>query len=1321
MSPFSKSSFQQRPLPNLTQSLALLCVEFLASELAFTHPNLDRVKLSAVWNEEVAERIQQFGGTVERHYQNLLFIAFDGETAAVDKLETSLAFVRSLYTHPLPVVASIPSLKLRFGLALEDVQNRNPMGASTERSLAEGGQLIVSDVVVQAMGQKRYPFIPLSGESPIARRGRYYVLRLYDESLMAPPESMRSAGLQGSDVASPKASRPSSVQPEGINAPLADQSTPIKESFSFLNAPASILGDFTSEEDGFTEFSHDQAGFSVEQDVALHNLEETYVAPVEKNTPPQTTTPLLAAKESSSLHNPEHTSPLAMLSPVGLPHALMSTPPVVEEEPALPPVLRMMTPASNQNDAIPNQEEKRIHQARLHLYDTPPAWPEAPGVELWNTAPTPALREAIQYSGFQSVVESLFQQFSTRLQANMNGEEPPAPAVMILEAESGLGSTTAFTTARHHLDAALLAPSEVPSDEDEPPEAPYLVLQAGPYQHRTGLPYPLELWHQVCRSLFQFPVEGYDQTAVRPTIQHLLFYITAEEDHPRIAPFLNTLVRFMGDDAPLAEGETYADIAETFAWLLTQLSSLKPVILQLENLEQADGASIYLLQLLMGQYELVKLPNVSWWLHHAPKRLLAVVDDSWLESHVRIQHLTPLTAPEAQYFVSEGMLAGVDVTTLPPAFMAGLIELTHGKPFYLEEGVRYALEEGVISQDEATGTLEVSEAIHQFTWPESMEALWQKRLAFLPEEVAKVLQLAGILGHRFSIATLTSLLGAEEDVAQQFLGFLWQHGWLIPDGADSVMFRHSELLGVLRAMLHQDDMQHMHAWVLESLSQEFEQPLVIPEPLVAYHAFYTPAPVKLEAYTTAWAERISPLAYEWLPQLQEVLSLNQPNLEASYRIATLRNLFAQNGDMAAERQLMRCEAYAAFQEGTITLSNEQAFESLLMIGDEQRDAGHLGKATHLYTSALELSQAKGWVGSEDADFMAGISLFTVAWLAFDLPECDKTWKRLATHGAWNRSSTRLLPWKLEALNTAFRLLTLQVQNAEIKRWYQYAQLLWGQCIEAELNPLLIARSQMAYGYYLHAKGAYPAFNQILLAVKDVLNATQEGMPLLHESLVEYTQLQWLEDKYATHLPEVRRRYEYLREDLELRGGNFQSLHQTMLMGLCKAALAPRELAPIVDACKEMGLGLMLNELLLHIAWQALAAKQVQQAHDAVEEWISLFTIDVLKATAPLLYWWSQLLKARILVLQKQYKTAAQQLFTCWEPVAKSLLGHPLITYLSLLAHIHHCLAYTPALAVAVSNDYKAKSNNFAQKAVFLSRQGQHLALEDLAKYLMQYG
>jgi hypothetical protein len=144
-------------------------------------------------------------------------------------------------------------------------------------------------------------------------------------------------------------------------------------------------------------------------------------------------------------------------------------------------------------------------------------------------------------------------------------------------------------------------------------------------------------------------------------------------------------------------------------------------------------------------------------------------------------------------------------------------------------------------------------------------------------------------------------------------------------------------------------------------------------------------------------------------------------------------------------------------------------------------------------------------------------------------------------------------------------------------------------------------------------------------------------------------------------------------------------------------------------------------LLLHSAWQALSAKQVQQAHEAVEEWSSLLKGDAITATAPLLYWWSQLLKARILILQKQYKTAAQTLFVCWEPVAKSLLGHPLIAYLSLLAHIHHCLAYTPALAPAVSNDYKTKSNNFAQKAVFLSRQGNHVALETLAKHLMQYG
>jgi hypothetical protein len=1336
-----QNSRATHPLPSITQSLALLCIELLSSELAFTQPELDRVLLAETWRDEMADRIKDFGGIIERQYQNLLFVAFSQEHTPIDKLENALVFTRSLYENPLSILQGIPALKLRFGLALEDAQHRNPMGASTERSLAEAHQIIVSDTVVQALGQKRYPFIPLSGESPIARKGSYYVLHMQDIG-------SAHSGPQFDLEASPYVST-------GTHA------TPAAETPEFLSAPASIGGDNTSEEDGFTAFLHEEAGgLHVPQEVAAVEDTALSVAPTEptppSNLPPFEELPDAYANAAASIesHTTEEAfsdtsptietgvsqSPLSVLSmaavtaPALLVGKSQNRPTPTLSEPnafqssgwheTLAHSLELtasteITHPPSQTFASPlDLPAAKIYNARLHLFDTPPEWPDVPQLDLWQSSSASTLMAQTQYHGFQGIVESLLEQAAKRLQ----GAEDAPPGIFVLEAESGTGSTTAFNMARQHLET-VFNDATPHSDNETAQEAPFLCLTSGPYAHNAAIPFPLEVWHHVCRNLFQLPTEGHTTDSIRPTVEQLLFYITPEEHHAAIHPYINTLVRFMGGETA-TEQEPYADLVETLAWTFSQLSTVKPIVFQLENLHTADEASLYVLQVLWSQHLLHERPGLTWWIHYAPGVHLAIFEQDFLP-HLQLKRLTPLSEPEAQQFISQGLLSSLNPSDLPAAFVNGLVQLGQGRPFYLEEGIRFAIEQGVFTQDEETGQLSVTDqtAIQQFQWPATLADLWQHRLTFLPEEVAKVLQLAGILGFRFSMSTLTSLLGTEEETIQQFLGFLWQHGWLVPDGADCVSFRHADLLNALRGFMPQDDLQHMHAWVLEAFSQSFEPPIVVPEPLLALHAFYAPEPTQVEAACQRWQERLLPFCNEWLGSLQQITMLQKPTMPLEERILHLRHYYAFMGDDAAERQLARCEAYAAFQEGSIFLPPEQAFESLLILGEEARHQVQLEKAITIFQSASELAQAfQDGAARTEALFIASTSLLHLAWLTFDVTQIAFLWGNLEHHPAWDDDTHEtLLPWKLEALNVGFKLMTFQARSADIKNWYQKAQALWQVCIQSETNPLWIARSQLAYGFYLHTKGAYPGYQQIMDYVKQVLSRTPEGTPLLHDTLVDFIQLQWQEDRFAIHSHEVQQRYSYLKEDLAVRGGHFSLLHRMILETRCEAVLSPATLLQQAEAFEKHRLRIYAQELYSHAIWQALLMRQAYAAEQALAKWTALNPQDAVATHAPVLHWLVQLLQARIYILQKQYKPAANCLQQQWEAVAQSLLGRPLILYLSLLAHIYHCLAHSPRLHESTAHQYKEKSRMFAQKAIYLARQGQHPALEDSSKKLMQYG
>jgi hypothetical protein len=997
---------------------------------------------------------------------------------------------------------------------------------------------------------------------------------------------------------------------------------------------------------------------------------------------------------------------------------IFSTPQGLLEDPF---VLSVAESRPSSLDARPEQnlpsEEKMpvaYYSPRLHIFDEAPSWPHLDERPLWVPA------EAIPTTLYTlNGLQDFLPLFLAKGLGVYQDDYPTTQQVFCLLGETGSGTTSSIMTARQHLDA-FLKEGQAASEEGLSPamedgvEPPYLSLHTSHYRHQSAYPFYLELWHDLCRALFQIPTEGFLQSQIQSAIEGVLFYIVPETQQALAQPYIQTLTRFMGGTG----AEPSLDLIEALAWVLPQVATVKPLLLQLENLETADEASLYVLGVLLHQYGLASHKGMVWVLQSAPSHHLACLEyiDPIYYSTGRLNALNPA---ESEDYLKSTWLAGC-FHTCPTSFIQGLIQRGEGKPFYLEEALRYALQCRLLESNPQTGMMEWAGGNDEqtFAWPESMTVLWYERLQVLPEETAKVLQLAGILGIRFSMLSVASLLGLEQDVLNQHLGVLWEQGWILPDVADSVSFRHPLLLKAVRQFMPADELSHRHAWVYESLSQHFEAPVAMPEPVLAFHAFYGALPEALAHQNQAWQERIEPFTASWLPSFLRRLQLQDVDLDLKTRLSLWHAHLQAEPDPQAEKSLLKCEAYEALQMGRLTLATSVTFEMLILLGDDAKEQLDLKNAQRLYEYARDIHQESAL--NAHGDFIAMTSLMVLAWMRYDLLDLQSGWKRLEHHPAWKEPSTALVPWKLEAIGLALHLYRLQANSPAVKKWYTQAKHLWELCIRDALNPLWMARSQLAYAHYLYDKGALHAYRQITENVKLVLASTPTQSVALHQTLVDYVMVNWLEDHHHRLQSTVQERYQYLADDLEANRHQFTPHHRRVLETLVASMRHPQKSDDYLSQMRRLGLGLVADALAWQKIEEALMSRQVDSIQHALEDWQFNLTGDVLPHFE-LLTWQATMVRVRILILEQAFVPALQLISTVWKPLASSLMGRVLVMTLALLAHIYHRVAYEAGMGLAQQDAYVKKSRGFAEQALALSVQSQNPTLQADAETLMKFG
>ncbi len=227
-----------------------------------------------------------------------------------------------------------------------------------------------------------------------------------------------------------------------------------------------------------------------------------------------------------------------------------------------------------------------------------------------------------------------------------------------------------------------------------------------------------------------------------------------------LAPELRSLFPNITTNPHLEPQAEQDRLYNSLATLFTALSARSPVLLFIDDVHWADGATMQLLRHLArnapGKRMLLVLTyreiDVT---EDGP--LPAVLLDLNRERIATRVKLGRLTLDQTRDLL-EGMLNG----RIGKHLIQGIYRETEGNPFFVEEVCKALIEDGELVQE--GGDWHSRSGIEELHIPQSVRQAIQARLARLPESAQDVLRMAAILGREFDFSTLRAACDVDEDV-----------------------------------------------------------------------------------------------------------------------------------------------------------------------------------------------------------------------------------------------------------------------------------------------------------------------------------------------------------------------------------------------------------------------------------------------------------------------------------------------------------------------------------------------------------------------------
>ena len=194
---------------------------------------------------------------------------------------------------------------------------------------------------------------------------------------------------------------------------------------------------------------------------------------------------------------------------------------------------------------------------------------------------------------------------------------------------------------------------------------------------------------------------------------------------------------------------------------LRNASTVQPLLIKLEDLHDADGGTLDMRShlarnlsgsrlLIVGTYRDVEVDRT-----HALSGALAELRR--VSAFVRVS-LRGLTADEVQRMI--GAIAGRD---LPWSMAEAVHRQTEGNPLFIQEVLRYLVEEGLVDRDQEGRWRETGDQSLAMSIPEGLRNVIGRRLTRLSEECNRVSAVAAVIGREFRLDVLQRVADVPEE------------------------------------------------------------------------------------------------------------------------------------------------------------------------------------------------------------------------------------------------------------------------------------------------------------------------------------------------------------------------------------------------------------------------------------------------------------------------------------------------------------------------------------------------------------------------------
>lgn len=189
------------------------------------------------------------------------------------------------------------------------------------------------------------------------------------------------------------------------------------------------------------------------------------------------------------------------------------------------------------------------------------------------------------------------------------------------------------------------------------------------------------------------------------------------------------------------------------------VSNSEPLVLVFDDLHWADPVSIELLNMLLKLSESQAIlilcaarPN-----RDAPGwKVKWVAESEYPHRYLEIP-LTPLSRKDSNILLDQ-LLA---VTRLPESLRGLLMDKIEGNPYFLEELLRMLIESGILVKSPDDSGWQINQPLHDLAIPENLQTLLLARIDHLEVETRHILQVAAVIGRRFSYPVLEAVAKSE--------------------------------------------------------------------------------------------------------------------------------------------------------------------------------------------------------------------------------------------------------------------------------------------------------------------------------------------------------------------------------------------------------------------------------------------------------------------------------------------------------------------------------------------------------------------------------